>query len=432
MDKNIEKMIMDGASNEDIEKYLAGIEDTSLATASTPSVADPTTTVASSPDEKIEQPKLSFKTYGEMLKADWENMDYYFIDPENGATGSLDGLGSFAKGASQFVAPLIEVGLAKIPIQLSEEEIKNQIKQLINSANKALLEKNNAETSDAKTTLSFAQSFKNERGENKLAVANVGDSRVYVIRNGEIHYQTLDQKTSASLLPDNLKTTGSLVTSVERSLNISREDAGHRFFLALQKITDSIDSTIKSRDFHLYETNFITDTMLAIGIQKTEILHLEDYFLRIIRDDLKDTSTRCLGDDQDPTPQIDIVDIAPNDLVLTFTDGVTGNLTTEELLGLIEGVPANKIPKKIINEIEKRLADPDKKTKYPRTKSDDTTLTVMEVGQELLDKITFTNGDLLSTLNFWKGIDTTLTTGTVSQSLGVTHDLAFEIFDNWI
>ena len=432
MDDTIRKMMEEGFPPKEIKAAIEKAKQAAAALAATPSsttVSAPSATISASPTKGIEQPKLLFNAYGDTVakpEDGWVNMDDYFTDSENGATGSLDGVSNGASGASQFVAPLIKEGLAQIPREgPSTKEIRQRIEKLISDTNSQLT----YTIPNAYTTLSFAKAFVNEEGGNSLAVVNMGDSRVYIIRDGEIHYQTVDQK---SLTPGEKKEKykkllGNYIKQIMESRGISAEEAEKTILSKAQQISDSLEyldsDTTKQKAF-------IENELQKIGLTQNEWTGtLDEAFGLIIETQSSDNNViyGVMGSNS-VTPQIDIVDITPGDLILSFTDGVTGNLLNPELLNLIRGVSADQIPEKVINEIKMRLAGDS--SILSRRKTDDITLTVMEVGQELSDKITFTNEDLLSTLNFWKNIDITFTTGSVSQNLGVTYDLAFEILEN--
>jgi len=441
-----------------LEEYLKGMSAPGAAPATVSSGASPaaspahpiavapTASVSATPAKKIERRKINllFKASEATLKKeadpgkpDYENMDSSFVDPTNGATGTLDGLGATTNGASQFVAPLIKAGLAVIPKQISEKNMGDAVADLIEKTNKKLLTENTNKSLNSETTLVFTKTFTNEKGENKLIVANVGDSRVIVIRDGKIIFQTIDQKSyNPNLLGtattytegEHYKNLNNFIEKVKLAKKTNKDTAIKSVFTTAQKIAESLPMSKTPETFDATELAFIIKELEAIGLSKDDLGNNEAGFYPIIKmqSEGNNFTAQAMGADM-VRPWIDIIDIVPGDLVMSFSDGVTGNFTDTELLEIVKANKPMEVPAVIKKIMEDRISGKSPAV-YARTKKDDVTLTVLEVGQELLDKITFTNRDLLGFLNFRKdfGFNFT-TTGNISQNLGVTHDLAYEI-----
>lgn len=388
------------------------------ASKSLPSPADPSSILNTTP--AIEKWNPLFRGYGATLKGKGhtENMDSLLNAPISGATGSLDGLGSYANGASQLVAPLLEAGLAKIPKEISEDKIKTEINDLIQEVNRKLIEENERKSSNALTTLVFAKAFTNEKGENKLLVANIGDSRVCVIRGRDLYFQTVDQKGSSE---DNYKETLKFFIEKVKSVKGVREEEAKRMVLLTAQKLDDFDIT----------NEIVEKELSKIG------LNLDDWganpregfgFIQGVQSE-DNRGVRMPVGSPIIEPQIDIVDIKPGDLVISFSDGVNGNFTNEELLKIISSNEVANIPEAVKKIMEARFNKKD--PSYRRNKDDDVTLTVLEISSEKLEKIKFTNKDLLFLLRLNKTSEL-FTTGYIAISLDISHDLAFEILERYL
>lgn len=394
-DANALRKLLDETASPDAKTISPAVAVPSTATTVSPEASSSSTSVASSPDKKIEQPKLSFKSYEMSLeKAGYtENKDYYFIDEDS--TGSLDGLGNSGGLASHFVAPLIKEGLAKIPKIISEEELTTAVTTLIQKINEQLLEETTKQSTISETTLVFTKAFINEAGEHKLLIANIGDSRAYVIRDGNILYQTLDQKSfNPNLFDPDLKYTkerylqnlDNLVKKVMAAKNLDEGTAKKRILVAAQKITDNLNIPEKIIDLDDASVNYITGELVNLGLTEDSLGTEETGFYPIMMVSSEENSvmTQALGS-RSVKPQIDIVTIVPGDLVITCSDGVSGNFTEKELLNIVSHNDAAQIPLIIRREIESGRNG--MRTEQTRDKNDDVTLTVLEVGQEVSPKI---------------------------------------------
>ena len=368
-------------------------------------------------------------------------MDSSFVDPTNGATGTLDGLGATTNGASQFVAPLIKAGLAVIPKQISEKNMGDAVADLIEKTNKKLLTENTNKSLNSETTLVFTKTFTNEKGENKLIVANVGDSRAIVIRDGKIIFQTIDQKSyNPNLLGDattytegeHYKNLNNFIEKVKLAKKTNKDTAIKSVFTTAQKIAEVIPMYKAPDTFDATELAFIIKELEAIGLSKDDLGNNEAGFYPIIKmqSEGNNFTAQAMGADI-VRPWIDVIDIVPGDLVMSFSDGVTGNFTDTELLEIFKANKAIEVPAVIKKIMEDRISGTSPAV-YARTKKDDVTLTVLEVGQELLDKITFTNRDLLNELNKWRGRKIIFAPGLLTSVLGINLNLASEILERFL
>lgn len=120
-----------------------------------------------------------------------ENQDSYIYLPEKGLFGVFDGIGGHAKGrdASQKAKEIIHNRLGNLSSNLTVREVINHVDKSLKAAHDEI--KNLSPQADIGSTGSVVYLCE-EDGRKIAVIGNVGDSRVYRFRNGELTPLTVD------------------------------------------------------------------------------------------------------------------------------------------------------------------------------------------------------------------------------------------------
>lgn len=119
------------------------------------------------------------------------NDDAWFFDTENMSFGVFDGLGGMPGSAlaSEIAAEVVEESLRNTPQDIPASLIPMHMSEALHAGHRAIIRRGNG---NIQTTATIAKLFVNERGEMHAAIASAGDSRAYILRDGELKMLTLD------------------------------------------------------------------------------------------------------------------------------------------------------------------------------------------------------------------------------------------------
>ncbi|OGE64872.1 hypothetical protein A3I48_02005 [Candidatus Daviesbacteria bacterium RIFCSPLOWO2_02_FULL_36_7] len=122
------------------------------------------------------------------------NEDSMFKQPEKRAVGVFDGIGGHAAGdrASRIARDQVGSVLKGLPEGLNLQQAEGAVRQAITNVNNTVYKQAQAEQSNMGTTASVVYIWEGGSGERKAIVGNVGDSRVYLLRNNRLEQITLD------------------------------------------------------------------------------------------------------------------------------------------------------------------------------------------------------------------------------------------------
>jgi PPM family protein phosphatase len=152
-------------------------------------------------DKKEDQKEAELEVFSGSLKAEkvgaTENQDSVLALEDLKLFGVFDGMGGHAGGdvASGIVRNYLAEVFQSLPDGLTLEQIQEELKKALHDVNEVVLKKGDEDFKlhGMGTTASVAKLWESPEGEKKLIIANVGDSRVYVLRSGgEIEQVTLD------------------------------------------------------------------------------------------------------------------------------------------------------------------------------------------------------------------------------------------------
>lgn len=249
------------------------------------------------------------------------NEDRMLILPSNRGVGIFDGMGGHAGGekASQFAKEQVSKSLSSIPKGLNLQETKEKIKQALLDANSAIYQQAQSEKSDMGTTSSVVYIWEGPKGEKKAIVGNVGDSRVYLLRDGKLEQITLDDNLVRSATPT--------------------EKEARQLQSELSNVTNPQTQLTESKR-KLFESRHIV--------------------------------TQSLGE---PTiePRINTIDFLAGDIMLACSDGIPDNLTDGEISAILNYNKDNPFIAKELIESAQAISRSDQ----PRSKPDDMTAVII-------------------------------------------------------
>lgn len=145
--------------------------------------------------EATRQKKLSIA--GQSRAAEYRpshNEDAFFVDEPNVSLGVFDGVGGISGSelASHTAADVVARELRSIPGATPLAVAKLTMKSALESAHEVII-KAAAGVGQVATTATVAKIFETRGGASYAVVASVGDSRAYLLRDGQLAHLTLDQ-----------------------------------------------------------------------------------------------------------------------------------------------------------------------------------------------------------------------------------------------
>jgi len=303
---------------------------------------------ALSPEEaesKLEMKELSkFESAGASEASEKHsdrNEDAFFMDTENGTAGVFDGLGGYGGGdiASKIARENVEIEMSELPEDIKLEDLKQKMSEILKKAsNKIVEESKTAKLEKIGTTASLVKFWNGPNGEKKAVIANVGDSRVYRLRNGKLELTTEDDSIMKRLMDngvikdDNPKQMIKGQDVINTGL-LSKEDS--------EKLDPNMNIAIESIRRMMGQ---------ALGVNENNNTNLK--------------------------PNIITIDVKKGDVLLLSTDGIHDNLTDEQIEKLLnKGGNEQKLVDSIVRQADLVIAD----TNNPRAKEDDKTAVIIRV-----------------------------------------------------
>ncbi|HUD09864.1 MAG TPA: PP2C family serine/threonine-protein phosphatase [Patescibacteria group bacterium] len=253
-----------------------------------------------------------------------------FFHSQRGKTavaGVFDGVGGLAAGdeASRAARGRVLTRLQEMPADIRADEAQTIVQDALSEADADVLSLVREKGSEMATTASILVICDSSTEANKqvAVIGNVGDSRVYRLRDGLLEQITLDDsairnvgdETQAKALQDRL-------SRAQEPSDLSDEDLFH------------------------FRTRNVVDQ--ALGVQK------------II------------------TPRIHQVDVHSSDRFFLASDGITDNLTLDEIQAILR---ENTDPQHAVNLLKEKSVTRSRERSF-RSKPDDMTGVVIDVGEQ--------------------------------------------------
>lgn len=256
------------------------------------------------------------------------NGDAYFIRPDLGTFGVFDGSNytKISQQASSIVQDFLTNHLKPNQVKLFEDFKSTISAELIKSSTVIYSDSTHLESGKKvlTTTVSIGCIWQGPNGERKIVIGNVGDSRVYLLRNGELEQITLDD-------------------------NCIRATPNEE---AARQLQAKLSNTVNPEE--------LSDKEQALFLQRPFDLQI-------------------LEGDKEVRPNIYIVDILSGDRLLACTDGVSDNLTDIEIADILNKNYEGKLAvSDLIKACQERSRTQDPKYK-DRRRYDNMTAVVVDI-----------------------------------------------------
>lgn len=273
--------------------------------------------VGPSPEERKEGLRIGAESIADDRHPDHIE-DRYLILPNKGAAAVFDGVGGSKLGeaAAKLAAEGIKAKLLALAPDLPADELDDALKAILRDTDQEIRK----EIQDGSTTATIVLA-RNDAGLVKLTVANVADSRAYIMDSGGLHAITIDNQTHPydEKLEAWIRAQQTALDSAVSVDDLPQEAKGH-FAYGRFKISQSLGNLIEPIIYHA------------------------------------------------ETP--------PGSKVLLSTDGVHDNLTSEEIAGILQQHDdPSEASKAMVHAAQVRSRD----ESHPRHKTDDMTAVVIQL-----------------------------------------------------
>lgn len=248
------------------------------------------------------------------------NDDAWFAHSESLSYGVFDGVGGLPGSAlaSKVAAETIETILSSMPTDTPASLVGLQLTEALQAAHHAIIER---DAGTIETTATIAKLFVNEHGATQVAIASAGDSRVYMLREGELKMLTLDHGIA---IGGNDQERYALQHTLSSAVDLSKLSADEREVFRRRNVITS-----------------------ALG-----------------------------GSDHTLVIASTIVDTKPGDKLLLTTDGIHDNLTTSEIKHWVERSATDDIlTRRLVSAAQDRSRD----SEHVRSKKDDMTAVLVSI-----------------------------------------------------
>lgn len=278
--------------------------------------------------EHIGRERNPISVYGKSVASERHperNEDAMLVMQERSIFGVFDGIGGYAGGdkASRIAKDIVGRTLQRLPERPTLQQAQTAVSHSLMEAHEAVLNEGEKEMNNMATTASLLLMWNGPGEERKAIIGNVGDSRVYLLRERKLEQVTIDDNGVHLSLPN-------------------ENDA--------RQLQAKLNNTV--------------DPERELTRNEQDLFHSRNEI------------TQALGFSEPIEPRITTIDLLPNDRLLVCSDGISDNLTDREVQTIMESNPAiNVAVQKLIEASQTRS-----RTKHPRAKPDDMTALIVDVG----------------------------------------------------
>jgi len=207
------------------------------------------------------------------------NEDAMFNLSEKRAVGVFDGISGYdADGdASKIAKEQVSEALQRLYDGLNLQRAEGVVRQAITNANNVLYKQAQTEHNNMDTTASVVYIYEGDGGERKAIVGNVGDSRVYLLRNGKLEQITLDDNRVRSAIP-NEQQARQLQSKLNNVIDPQREltNREQKFFNSRNQIMQflgqsSVEPRVHTIDFFPLDKLHVCSDGISDNLTDTEI-----------------------------------------------------------------------------------------------------------------------------------------------------------------
>ncbi len=251
----------------------------------------------------------------------------HFVDKVNPAIGVFDGSASSSIEGSDiavnFASDYLADRLRHMDAEMSKIDAEDAVRKLVLETNNALRKKHRR-TKKPRTTATLAKIFQNQEENPYVVIANVGDGRAYLMRDGEMSHLSLDHHyTYVGSNWDNV---------MKRQLSLSEVTS-----------SEDLDSDSGLRQAFL-------DRLKNYGFIGNEVIN--------------------------PPVTVTSYDVKPGDKIMIVSDGIHDNLTSTEISSLFN---MDKEPRSMAFRMVMAAKEVSIGGKSIRRRPDDMTAVVMQI-----------------------------------------------------
>jgi serine/threonine protein phosphatase PrpC len=238
-----------------------------------------------------------------------------------------DGMGGSDRGeeAAIFAKNEIERGIASLGEQSSPEMLAHSLSNIIIETNKKMHvstatkeDGTHRGVEDMGSTVSLLKVWRGKNGEKKLVVANVGDSRIYRLREGRLEQLTEDDGIPNAILAD-------------------------------KEMTKNLSETSRQKLKDLFDTFETEDDLKKLSQEERNVFDLMFKFRKSV--------SQALGA-AEVVPRTYIYDIEPGDEYIGTSDGIHDPLSNKRIERSLKNNPERSMVQKakdLIADVKKRI-----------------------------------------------------------------------------
>jgi len=313
---------------------------------------------------------------GKTEKDRWhrENQDAFFVDKKHGAFGVFDGLGeaAYPAEASTRASGYLKKAFERMPEGLSLEETQKYVRDVIVHTSiklfsitydRVMKQKQEKEAEigrelskeevnaiyqkhknvDMDTTASIVKLWEGEikgKRQKKAIIANVGDSRVYYLHQGRITCLTLDDTEVRTIVGD---TEAKRIQDIKDEAN---DKLGYKYKTTVITVSTPEQLKILNQVGEWHGLDGKKQPLFTLEEEREVSLDQIDY----------DAMTQTLGSPTPPKPNMQVIDLEPEDRIILVSDGIYDTLRPNNTESIVNEYleSAQAAADELLAEVERR------------------------------------------------------------------------------